>query len=114
MFIPNPEDKPCVDHINTVRDDNRVENLRWSTYKENSNNELTREHFSESLSIKIVQLTLEGEFIKVWQGSREAEKLRGFNNSTIIKCCKGELLQHHGYKWMYYEDYINNYWFYCI
>lgn len=44
-FIPNPENKPCIDHINTVRSDNRVENLRWVSYKENSNNEKTLEKF---------------------------------------------------------------------
>ena len=34
-FIPNTEDKPCVNHKNFNRADNRVENLEWMTCKEN-------------------------------------------------------------------------------
>lgn len=37
-FIPNQEKKPTVDHINRIRDDNRVQNLRWATYKEQAEN----------------------------------------------------------------------------
>jgi hypothetical protein len=37
-FIPNPNNLPDVDHINRVRDDNRLENLRWVTIAENQYN----------------------------------------------------------------------------
>lgn len=42
-FIPNQENKPCIDHINAIKTDNRVSNLRWVTYKENMQNPLTME-----------------------------------------------------------------------
>lgn len=37
-FIPNPENKPCVDHINSVKTNNNVTNLRYATKRENSQN----------------------------------------------------------------------------
>lgn len=40
-FIPNFGNKPEIDHINTIRNDNRVENLRWTTREENFNNPIS-------------------------------------------------------------------------
>jgi len=37
-FIPNPNNLECVDHINRIKHDNRIENLRWVSKRDNSIN----------------------------------------------------------------------------
>ena len=37
-YIPNPDNKSEVDHINRIRTDYRIENLRWATHTENMQN----------------------------------------------------------------------------
>ena len=51
-FINNPDNKPTIDHINTDKKDNRVENLRWATHHENMMNPISLEQRRLAASIK--------------------------------------------------------------
>ena len=56
----------------------------------------------------IVQLSLEGIFIKEWDSITEAAKSLGIVNSSVIsQCCSKTIGRHqsHGFMWMYKEDY---------
>lgn len=70
-FIKNkePERKRWVDHINRVRDDNRVENLRWVTRKENCNNTI----FSDRTKTK--RLAKIEEIVKLSQNGKSVEEI---------------------------------------
>lgn len=41
LFVPNPDNKPCIDHKNRNRTDNRADNLEWVTVLENNYNKTT-------------------------------------------------------------------------
>ena len=87
-FIPNFYNKPEVDHINTVRIDNRVENLRWVTRKENMNNHLSLEHlrisFTGENSPHYGRKRSEETKMKI----SEALKSSPLNHGRIGKLCK--------------------------
>ena len=78
LFIPNTENKPFIDHINTIKTDNRAENLRWVTQKENMNNPLTRMRQSAALKGKT-------KSEKHKQNMSEARKCKPFSEETKRK-----------------------------
>ena len=75
-FIPNPDNKPVADHINTIPHDNRVSNLRWVTLKENSNNPLTKLHQSLARIGKTVSEETKQKISLVNKGRKHTEETK--------------------------------------
>ena len=98
-FIPNPENKPQIDHINADKTNNNVNNLRWVTCKENIRNPLNMVHLTgknhpmfgkkhtEETKRKISdRLSGKNHYLYGKHMSEETkEKLRGKNNPTSRK-----------------------------
>lgn len=105
-FIPNPQDKPCVDHINGNRQDNRVENLRWCTVKENNNNPIYIVRQMKSQDSKPV-IQYKGEpwqYEAIYPSVKEAGRQTGNRPGSIGRVSNGKLKTCGGYKWKYASD----------
>lgn len=92
---------------------NRVLNIPhgYMWYYEKDFLNMTNEQIKEDINTRlgrIVQLTMNGEFVKIWDGSTQAGQELKTNQRNISSCCLGKRKSANGYMWMFFSDYIKN------
>jgi len=99
-FVPNPLNKPTVNHINEDHHDNRAENLEWMTKAENNLYGTHVERAGKAERKPLEQLTIDGQHVANYDGLVTAAKETGFSMSTIsLGCRTGKVSK--GFRWRY-------------
>ena len=82
LFIPNPENKPCVNHVDGNRSNNNIDNLEWVTYSENHKH--AHRVLGRNLSgnaVKMINGELSGE--NAWNSKLTKKDIEEIRNSNL-------------------------------
>ena len=106
-FLDNPENKPTVNHKNAIKGDNRLDNLEWATYKEQSRHISDNRLNKRSLYCCIVD---ENEnIINVFKTTWQCSNYLNIKNFNVYASCFGDCNMAYNYKIRLYDEVLNIY-----
>jgi len=101
-FLPNPENKPYINHLDCNPQNNCVDNIEWCTHKENMEYARNLGRMEKDKPVKATNLKTGEEF--VFENTIGAAKQLNIDRRNLIKVLRGKLKQTKGYKFEYIKD----------
>lgn len=100
VFIPNPEEKPCINHKDSDRGNNHVDNLEWCTYQENmdhaiKNGRIKRgEKAGRSKLTRNQVLQIRSIYENGWFDKDQIAEAYNMNSEYIMKIIRNQAWKH--------------------